>query len=179
MQLQHPLRVFGVRLFRRPAALDDDSVTTYDEMMFWDTNLTNTASKVIGPNTTLNGNELVLAWRPGPNRSYALQGSTDLQSWQTVASGLIGSHTERLDAANAPPYRFFCLIVTLDSRDTDGNGLVDWEEARWQQAYGRSINLTDIDGDGLLDIQEFQQGQDPRKKDHPAVGLVVFTPLEK
>ena len=60
-----------------------------------------------------------------------------------------------------------------------GNGLADWEEAPWQQTSGQSANLTDIDGDGLLDIQEFQQGHDPWKKDHPAVGLIVFTPLEK
>jgi hypothetical protein len=37
----------------------------------------------------------------------------------------------------------------------------------------------DSDGDGMNDLQEFQLGLQPGKKDNPAVGLVVFTPLEK
>jgi hypothetical protein len=159
------------------AGPDGDGVTTYDEM-FWGTNPTNAASKVTGPTATRNGNTVQFTWPAAPNRFYTLEASVDLLTWQTVTNGAVAGFTQPLGGAN-PAARFYRLSVSLLSTDTNGDGVADWEEALWQQTYGQPMSLTDIDGDGLPDLQEFQQGHDPGKKDHPAVGLVLFTPLEK
>ena len=161
------------------AAPDGDGVTTYDEM-FWGTNPTNAASKVTGPAATLTGSDLALSWPVAPYRTYELQVSTDLQTWQTVTNGPVSLYIEHLAAPGASPSRFFRLLVTLDSQNTNALGLADWEAALYEQHFGDPHTSTaDIDGDGLPDGQEFQQGHNFLKKDHPAVGLLVFSPLER
>jgi hypothetical protein len=47
------------------------------------------------------------------------------------------------------------------------------------QKFGVLPSARDSDGDAVYDLQEFQLGLQPGKKDNPMVGLVVFTPLEK
>jgi hypothetical protein len=42
-------------------------------------------------------------------------------------------------------------------RDTDGDGLPDWEESLW----GTDLNNRDTDGDGTSDAQEIPLGRDP------------------
>ena len=75
--------------------------------------------------------------------------------------------------------RFWRLGVLAQSPDTDGNGLDAWEDVLSQRTYGKSANQSDLDGHGIVDAQEFTTGHNPAKKDHPAVSLIVFTPLEK
>jgi hypothetical protein len=162
-----------------PAAdADGDGVSNYDEMV-WGTNPTNAQSHVSAPIAALNGRDLSLIWFFATNRIYELQASTNFLSWQTIAAGAISSYVEHLGAVGSPPWRFYRLRVVLDMQDTNGDGLAEWEDSLWQAIYGQPTSVTDIDGDGLPDSQEFLLGLNPAKKDHPAVGLLVFTPLEK
>ena len=161
------------------ADADGDGVSNFDEML-WGTNPTNATSAVTGPASSLTGTDFVLTWPVFTHHTYLLEASADLQIWQTVASGVASSYSERLSVPNAPPHRFYRLRVTLDTTDTNANGLADWEETLYQQATGHPLNPTaDTDADGLPDAQEFPQSHNFLKKDHPAVGLVVFTRLEK
>lgn len=161
------------------ADADGDGVSNFDEML-WGTNPTNAASAVNAPASSFTGTDFILTWPVVTHRSYQLEASADLQTWQTVASGTASTYTEHLAALNAPPRRFYRLRVTLDTNDVNANGLADWEETLYQQTTGHPLNLTaDTDADGLPDAQEFPQARNFLKKDHPAVGLVVFTPLEK
>ena len=91
----------------------------------------------------------------------------------------ISSYTVALDALGVPGQQFFRLRVTLNEQDTNGGGLSDWEEALYVQKTGVLPSARDSNGDGMNDLQEFQLGLQPSKKDNPMVGLVVFTPLEK
>ena len=52
------------------------------------------------------------------------------------------------------------LIDSIATKDTDGDGLKDWEEALWQTAP----NNPDTDGDGAKDGAEIAAGRDPLKK---------------
>lgn len=161
------------------ADADGDGVSNFDEML-WGTNPTNAASAVAAPASSLTGTDFILTWPVVTHRTYQLEASADLQIWQIVASGAASSYTERLAALNALPHRFYRLHVTLDPTDTNANGLADWEETLYQQTTGHPLNSTaDTDADGLPDAQEFPQARNFLKKDHPAVALVVFTPLEK
>jgi hypothetical protein len=47
----------------------------------------------------------------------------------------------------------------MTSRDTDGDGLADWEE----RIYGSDPFIPDTDKDGTLDGQEVREGRDPSK----------------
>ena len=157
---------------------DGDGVNNYDEMI-WGTNPTDPTSKVTGPTATLNGANLVFSWPAAPDRIYQLEGSPDLANWQIVSNGSISSYTVALDALGVPGEQFFRLRVTLNDQVTNADGLSAWEEALYVQKFGALPSARDFDGDGMNDLQEFQLGLQPGKKDHPAVGLVVFTPLEK
>jgi hypothetical protein len=119
---------------------------------------------------------LVLAWPAAEGKWYRLQACEDLQTWETVAEGHLAAHREPLDAGDL---KFWRVQVFGNTPDSDGNGLDDWEEALWKSRYGQVPGKTDLDGDGLPDAQEFTGGRNPEKQDHPAVGLVVFTPLMK
>ena len=230
------------------ADADGDGVSNFDEM-FWGTNPTNATSKVTGPTATLTGGDLLLSWPAAPLRTYQLEASVALQTWQMVTNGSVSSYLVRLSGPGALPSRFYrlqaslppptaqssSLAATLSGQDllltwpaatnrlyelqasedlmnwqtlsanalsphlvnlsapglphrfyrlkiTGGSasGLEPWEEALYTQALGHPLDpTTDTDGDGLPDQQEFQQSHNFVKKDHPAVGLVVFTPLEK
>lgn len=160
------------------ADADGDGVSNYDEMV-WGTNPTSRTSVVAGPSAGVSGQVLTLTWPAAPSRSYRLEGSTDLLSWVSVTNGAISGCTVNLAAPGTPPIRFFRLSVTLNEQDANGDGLADWEEALYVATFGVLPAQRDSDGDGLNDLAEFQQGRQAGRKDHPAVGLVVFTPLEK
>lgn len=49
--------------------------------------------------------------------------------------------------------------LTLSNKDSDNDGLLDWEEALWKT----EINNPDTDGDGTVDGQEIKDGRDPAK----------------
>ena len=50
------------------------------------------------------------------------------------------------------------LILVLQSQDTDGDGLSDYDEI---YIYGTSPYLEDTDGDGISDYDEIMRGSDP------------------
>lgn len=157
---------------------DGDGVSNYEEMV-WGTSPTDAVSKVTAPVLVLTGTDLALTWYAAPYRMYELQATTNLLTWQTLTNGAVGHYLANL-ADTAPASRcFYRLLVTLNSQDSNGDGIADWEEALWQSTFGQLPAHTDIDGDGLPDSEELLQGRTPRKKDHPAVGLVLFTPLER
>lgn len=51
-------------------------------------------------------------------------------------------------------------IGQYNTTDTDGDGLLDWEEI----LYGSDIRMTDTDGDGTNDKEEVVNGRNPNKK---------------
>jgi hypothetical protein len=175
--------VFEYIYFGGPTSSDEDpdgDGFTNSQEMIWGTDPTNPLSYPTGITPSIAGSNLVLKWPAVPGKWYRLEMSTDLREWQTIDEGHISSHVEPLESSDASSgVRCQRLGVLAKSPDTDGNGLDDWEDALWQQTYGKSANQSDLDGDGLVDAQEFTLGRNPDKKDHPAVGLIVFTPLEK
>ena len=156
---------------------DGDGLSNYDEMI-WGTDPTDANSKVTGPTATLTAGSVQFAWFTAPFRVYELRATEDRVTWRTLASGSISNYTENLTATNAPAARFYRLSVSLPA-GSDGSSLDAWEEALYVQKFGVPPSARDSDGDGLNDLQEFQLGLQPGKKDNPAVGLVLFTPLEK
>ena len=52
------------------------------------------------------------------------------------------------------------IIDSIATKDSDNDGLKDWEEALWQTAP----NNPDTDGDGAKDGAEIAAGRDPLKK---------------
>lgn len=228
---------------------DGDGVSNCDEML-WGASSNNALSNVNGPTVRVEGGVVRLAWSAAPYRPYELRSSSDLQTWQTVASGAISNYTEQ--AGSGPVRRFCRLAAALPAGGTkarllsetaagtklllgytvvsgqvyelqasagltswqvvstnatppysvpltgfgvpparsfrlrtSGGGLVAadgldwWEEALYVATFGVMPATRDNDGDGQNDLAEFQQGRQPGKKDHPAVGLVLFTPLKK
>jgi hypothetical protein len=160
------------------ADADGDGLSNYEEMS-WGSDPTNASS--CGPdfNAALSGNDLVLTWQPVAHRHYELLVSENLEVWQVMVTNLVSPHVEHVMASTGPSWRFYQLHVSLDDTDSKGDGLADWERALYERKFGLLMTARDNDGDGLNDLQEFQQGRKPGEKDHPAVGLVVFTPLEK
>ena len=142
------------------------------------TDPTNAASAVTGPDVILDSGTVQLSWPAASYRDYTLEASTDLVTWQAVTNGSVSSFSVPLGPSSQQFYR---LSVTFSSIATKsgGDGLDPWEEALYVATFGVLPSERDSDGDGLNDLQEFLQGQNPGQKDHPAVGLVVFTPLEK
>ncbi|MFA4890162.1 MAG: hypothetical protein WC587_00795 [Candidatus Paceibacterota bacterium] len=60
-----------------------------------------------------------------------------------------------------PESNIFTALFSGDKqKDTDNDGLKDWEEALWRT----DINNPDTDGDGTLDGEEVKLGRDPLKK---------------
>jgi hypothetical protein len=158
---------------------DGDGYTNFEEMV-WGTSPTDANSRPTGVTPSLSGYDLFLSWPFASGKWYRLRASQDLHTWQTAKEGSFGSDLEVGVATNkVVTHKFWQVEVELESPDTNGNGLDDWEEALYQRILGVPPSTRDSDGDGLDDLQEFLQGRNPAKKDHPAVGLVVFTPLEK
>src|SRR5207237_638666 len=60
----------------------------------------------------LTGGNLLLSWPTAPFRTYQLEGSVDLQTWQVASNGSISSFRVRVDAG-APRSRFYRLQVAL------------------------------------------------------------------
>ncbi|MBE7503052.1 MAG: hypothetical protein HS113_22770 [Verrucomicrobiales bacterium] len=154
---------------------DGDGFTTAEEAV-WGTDPTDPSSFPAGAGAHVAGSDLVLSWPAVAGKWYRLQVSADLQTWDAVAEGCIASHREPLTADGR---RFWRVQVFALTPDSDGNGFDDWEEALWKSRFGNVPGESDLDGDGLSDAEEFTGGHNLEKKDHPAVGLVVFTPLEK
>lgn len=57
--------------------------------------------------------------------------------------------------------------------DQDGNGLPDQWEIDYFGGVGIYGGNADVEPDGALNVTEYQQGTNPLKRDHPAVGLVL------
>ena len=112
------------------------------------------------------------------NQIYDLQGSANLANWQTLAANVVSPYLLHPHAAGMPAASFYRLAISGGLAPAP-DGLDAWEEALYVQTFGGLPATRDSDGDGLNDAVEFQQGHLAGKKDHPAVGLVVFTPLEK
>lgn len=159
-----------------PAGDPDGDGNSILEEMVWGTDPTQAASRVSGATAYVEGADLVLVWTAAAGKWYRLQACEDLQTWETVDEGHIATHRQPLDDGGL---KFWRVQVFGATPDTDGNGFDDWEEALWKTKYGDVPGKTDLDGDGLPDAAEFTGGHNPDKRDHPAVGLIVFTPLEK
>lgn len=153
---------------------DGDGLTNAEEAA-WGTNPTDAESVITGPSAILEGADIQLNWPAVVGKWFRLQASADLQTWTTVTEGSVSTWREPTTST----VRFWRLQVLTESRDVDANGLDDWEEALWHARFGQPPAKTDIDGDGLTDAEELAGGHSPTRKDHPAVGLIVFTPLEQ
>lgn len=72
---------------------------------------------------------------------------------------ILGPSSASFDAAQvrrAATYRLD-LAVKLNGADTDGNGIADW----WEVKYNLNLPFADPDGDGWNNLTEFQKGTDP------------------
>jgi len=94
-----------------------------------------------------------------------------------VSTGATSPYAVPLSGPGVPAVQYFRLKTT--GSPASAGGLDPWEEALYVANFGALPATRDSDGDGMNDLAEFQQGLQAGKKDHPAVGLVVFTPLEK
>ena len=121
------------------------------------------------------GSNLVLTWMMDTNSIYDLLASGDFLTWNTLATNTTSPYANPITAMR----NFYRLKITGGSSGIASDGLDAWEEALYVQKFGVRPIARDSDGDGVSDLQEFQLGLQPGKKDNPAVGLVVFTPLEK
>jgi hypothetical protein len=158
---------------------DGDGWSNFEEMI-WGADPRSQASVPKGATAEVEGNDLVLTWPGVAGKWYRLQSTTDLQTWETVTEGQLGTYRQPLASGGTEAgFEFWRVQVLALSPDTNGDGLDDWEEAIWRVKYGDVPSRTDIDGEGLPDAQEFLTLHLVLKKDHPAVGLMVFTPLEK
>lgn len=59
---------------------------------------------------------------------------------------------------NQSEEQFVSSILTLQTQDTDDDGLTDYEEL---YSYGTSLYLKDSDSDGINDLMELKSGSDP------------------
>lgn len=125
------------------------------------------------------GSDVVLTWTMDASRLYQLLSSGNLATWQTVATNAVSPYTQSLLDPYLPMAQFYRLSMTGGFSTVGPDGLDVWEEALYVQKFGVLPSARDSDGDGMNDLQEFRLGLHPGKKDNPAVGLVVFTPLEK
>lgn len=158
---------------------DGDGFNNFVELV-WGTNPTNASSRVTGLKATVSGQTVHFSWAAAPGKWYRLQSSDDLLNWHTVQEGSFSSRTEPMGApGSGSAVKFWRIEVLLDSPESNGTGLDTWEEALYLQAFGVLPANRDSDGDGLSNLEELLRGHNPAKKDNPAVGLIVFTPLEK
>ncbi len=156
---------------------DADGASNLQEQI-WGTNPADSNNYPVGASAYVDSADLVLVWPVAEGKWYRIQYSDDLETWQTAAEGHVYTFREPL-AASTGSLRFWRVQVFGNTPDSTGSGFDDWEQALWKRTYGKPLGESDLDGDGLPDAQEFLTAHDPMKLDHPAVGLVVFTPLEK
>lgn len=99
-------------------------------------------------------------WETRPDRTYSLQFSTDLQSWQTVPVVFTGDG-QPLRYTFAPPRtRSFFRLRSSTSGDTNRNRIPD----SWEWRYFDHLDVdpnADPDGDGLSNWQEFTEDSSP------------------
>lgn len=138
-----------------------------------------TGSPDPGLKATHIGSDVVLTWTMDANRLYQLLSSGNLTTWQIAATNAVSPYTQSLLAPNLSRAMFYRLSMTGGASTVAADGLDAWEEALYTQKFGVPSSARDSDGDGMNDLAEFQLGLQPGKKDNPAVGLVVFTPLER
>lgn len=137
------------------------------------------SGSISGLTATRIGSDLVLNWTMDSSRVYQLLSGTNFANWSIESTNAVSPYTQSLAAPNLPRNKFYHLSATGGGSTLAPDGLELWEEALYLQTFRVLPAQRDSDGDGMNDLQEFQLGLMPGKKDHPAVGLVVFTPLEK
>ncbi len=113
------------------------------------------------PHTDGDGN-VVLRWVGVIGKSYHVESSVDLRDWLAAPGEFIGTGAELSmvvrPAGVVDTASLFWRIVVSD-RDTDGDGLNDWEEAQ----IGTDPAVADSDADGLRDADELVHGTDPMR----------------
>lgn len=113
-------------------------------------------------NTTVkqarNGSAVTLSWRGAARMRYAVLASSNLVSWSQVGSDVLSGGTAETSGVTLPaaPSTYYRLRMR-HTYDTDADGLRDWEEAILGTLEGDS----DSDGDGMPDGWEFRYELDP------------------
>lgn len=84
-----------------------------------------------------------------------------------LGAGIV-THERQKPAAAVPKTLAIVPATSADitTRDTDGDGLLDWEE----HLYGSDIHKTDTDGDGTGDSEEVRLGRNPIKTNTAKAG---------
>lgn len=89
----------------------------------------------------------------------AVQIKTAIEPQNVKPPEEIGSaYQAEVDSLNAPDSSGIVDIAALKTKDTDGDGLSDYDEL---YVYKTSPYLTDTDSDGIPDNKEIQTGTDP------------------
>ncbi len=105
---------------------DGDGFTNAQEAKFG-TDPMNAASRPLTNIQKTGATSLRLQWQSEAGKMYALQSSTDLQTWKTKRSS-VGKGGEMTESASGAPGQPLFLRVGADDPDSDGDGVSDWEE---------------------------------------------------
>ncbi len=125
------------------------------------TDPTSAASRFTAAAATDSSSNLVLRWFGTAGKSYQIESSADLRTWtpfSTARSGTGAAISVVVRTAGATGAQPQFWRVSVADRDTDGDGLNDWEESR----LGTAIQTPDTDGDGYSDGFEVAHGFDPK-----------------
>jgi hypothetical protein len=140
---------------------------------------------------------MIVVWHGDANKAYQLKGSLDLQTWFNIGPAVegngdeIAAHVPTIPFPNPenpveePEPRLFWRVV-IEDIDSDGDGMVDFEE----DLLGLNLFIFDEDGDGIPSYIEVLNGWDPLAANSAAdlsTYLVpdsaddfqVFTPLQQ
>jgi len=95
--------------------------------------------------------------------------------WQfnSRLSGPFEPNKEELAAAQQAAKEKEEAALLEKSKDTDGDGLIDWDEIN---VYKTSPYLKDTDGDGISDFDEVRAGTDPLCAEGSNCGLLATNP---
>lgn len=117
---------------------------------------------------------LSLRWAKVAGKHYSVEASNDLQTWQDFPCTLIPAGADLVaivrSAGTSAGSAKYWRVVAAD-RDTDGDGLNDWEEA--QRGTGQAE--ADTDGDGFSDGFEVAYGFDPKVVETGAREIPLWT----
>jgi len=105
--------------------------------------------------STVASTNLDLSWLGVDQKEYQLESSAGLSAWSNLLGVIGGGGTSSVMVVGGGGIGFFRNRILPDS-DSDGDGLLDWEEG----LLGSDPTGLDGDGDGIPDTYEFLKGTD-------------------
>ncbi|MFN0125374.1 MAG: FN3 associated domain-containing protein, partial [Verrucomicrobiales bacterium] len=114
--------------------------------------------------------ELQVSWPAQPGKRYQLEMSTDMLDWYPWGEPIAATSTGLVrNVPSTGKSQVFFRVRVIESNDTDGDGLTDWEE----RAIGTNWQLADTDDDGVTDQDEWRLSTSPLLASDVPARLVV------